>query len=367
MVICALGSNKMGQLGLGHCEDVSTPTRCLQRMPHSEGTTTVASISGGANHTIVRFQCGYTWMAGCEVTGDDTTQSSDLKYAEFSCVNLEPPEPHGVQCEKFKACTATWEASIFVAALNDRDYVLVRGAGPKGELGLGQDVINTGKDPRCLALDFPPKSERIVDISSGLQHTAVVLENGEIWGWGYGRKGQLGGSVTGVAWEPAKVEGIGFPAVRVACGREFTVVVGRGGQVAVLGGQRWNIKAHAPENGVPGFIDVQASWHGVYVLLEDRSLLSWGRNDKGQLRPTGLPPVQKFAAGSEHVLALTTNGQVLAWGWGEHGNCGLLLDQKKNVKVGTWNVLWDKENEEKYGKAIGVGAGCATSFIEIQG
>jgi len=32
--------------------------------------------------------------------------------------------------------------------------------------------------------------------------------------------------------------------------------------------------------------------------------------------------VSKFSSGYEHVLAVTVNGQLMSWGWNEHGNLG---------------------------------------------
>ena len=89
-------------------------------------------------------------------------------------------------------------------------------------------------------------------------------------------------------------------------------------------------------------------------------LPAWGRNDHGQLPPAGLPSLDTICAGSEHMLAVDVNGQVLAWGWGEHGNCSTPVDERCDVN-GRYNVL-----EVPKGK-ITVGAGCATSFVAISG
>ena len=43
----------------------------------------------------------------------------------------------------------------------------------------------------------------------------------------------------------------------------------------------------------------------------------------GSLAPVkGLPRVSKFSSGYEHVLAVTGSGQLMSWGWNEHGNLG---------------------------------------------
>ena len=87
-------------------------------------------------------------------------------------------------------------------------------------------------------------------------------------------------------------------------------------------------------------------------------IVSFGRNDHGQLPPFGLPPIEAMSAGSEHCLALTKTGKVLAWGWGEHGNCGKHTDSDGDVK-GRWNEIELPHSQ----KVTAVYAGCATSFI----
>ena len=43
--------------------------------------------------------------------------------------------------------------------------------------------------------------------------------------------------------------------------------------------------------------------------------------------------VSKALAGSEHCLCLTEGGDVFAWGWNEHGNCGVGEGRVENVKT----------------------------------
>jgi len=106
---------------------------------------------------------------------------------------------------------------------------------------------------------------------------------------------------------------------------------------------------------------VGASWGSIFILHNDGKLVSWGRDDHGQLTPPQLPPVSKIAIGSEHTLALTAEGEVCAWGWGEHGNCG------PGAVDGDVKGRWNTVASSKYlpqGSAISlVGAGCATSWI----
>ena len=64
--------------------------------------------------------------------------------------------------------------------------------------------------------------------------------------------------------------------------------------------------------------------------VEEGEVTAWGRDNYNQLGGGGAKPgevllqnIVKAIAGSEHCLALSTEGKVLAWGWNEHGSCGL--------------------------------------------
>jgi protein ATS1 len=119
-----------------------------------------------------------------------------------------------------------------------------------------------------------------------------------------------------------------------------------------------------------GYKDIGASWHGIYVHVvlgaeKSASLVAWGRNDRGQLPPPGLPEPVKIAVGSEHVLALLEGGEAVTFGWGEHGNCGPDTDESGNVS-GTYNVVSLPDSVRVGAKIVGVGAGCATSWLIVE-
>jgi protein ATS1 len=194
-----------------------------------------------------------------------------------------------------------------------------------------------------------------------MAHVVAVLSNGEVWGWGKGRKGQLGGP-SGNVWTPRKIVEIGFFATDAICGKDFTCVFGSPstGEVSLLGlssNDRFGVRANAMA-AVPGWNQVAASWGSIFVLLKTGEVIAWGRDDHGQLPPAGLPLLNAIAAGSEHCLGLTKAGKVLAWGWGEHGNCGEPTGPNGDVK-GRWNEIRLSR------PVVSIFAGCATSFVVV--
>lgn len=352
----AFGSNGSGQLGLEHREDVSAPTRCL--VPDLQSSDIPVKIVAGGNHTLVLFQSGAIYAAGENKDGRTcTSQQIGFGRVQF-------PSPDETLIDRFTSCSATWEASMFVH-LGTTIYSC--GTGHKGELGHseGCTVIN---EPRQI-LHFPPLGMEIVNIASSMWHTVAVLSSGEVYGWGQGRKGQLG-KPAGAIWIPRRFCDLPFPAKRVCCGREFTYIVGEpgSGHHMIFGSDKWDVQTAVPDFGaLPSWTDIGANWGSIHVLLRDHSLLSWGRNDHGQLAPAGLPPIRCIAAGSEHVLALTTNHILIAWGWGEHGNCGQDIDETGDVKR-RWNqiALPADVSTSPTESALSIGAGCASSWVWYQ-
>jgi len=346
----ALGSNGSGQLGLGHDEDVSEP--CLVALPAGIAQHQIKQITAGGNHTVVLTEAGDVYASGSNA-GNRCGFGIDKDCSlSFQRVRLSHGTAQNVTVEM---CAATWDASLFVTA----DGVLVCGTGAKGELGLGKGVT-TASEP-ALIRGFPPEDTDVVDIVACMGHVVAVLSNGDVYGWGAGRHGQLGQPEEDV-WSPRRVEGIPFRASGAVCGKDFTCVFSHSddGRFMLLGPSkrdRYNIRDSVPRV-LPGWKDVCASWGSILVLMPSGDVHGWGRNDHGQLPPPNVPSLRAIHAGSEHILALDHTGQVLAWGWGEHGNCARPVDDQSDVK-GRWNAL------ECPGSALMslIAAGCATSFF----
>ncbi|KAJ6032118.1 hypothetical protein N7540_002850 [Penicillium herquei] len=448
MNLFAFGSNGSGQLGLGHEEDVSTPHQCLFTQQSTDAIQSeiqskhkIIQIVAGGNHTLLLTQKGHVYASGCNTDWrcgpdlDSFTEEQPRNGGEnllrFRRVILTD-NVTGLRTDTFKHVSATWEGSILVAnaAINagdekptHQDKVFVLGSSPKGELGLRCDTGNTMIIPGTSIPDFPPTGTQISALASSMGHTVAVLSNGEVYGWGGARKGQLGDELKGekIIWTPKRINGIPFPTTGAVCGREFTVLLGKKTEMEfmVLGNRenRWGILDVVDSEGLRlrirkwrtdgagtegegtreeemekasvdsssaagkwGLGQIGASWHGIYAhvnlgesLFDARAgsmgksetvLIAWGRNDRGQLPPPDLPALDELAVGSEHVLALLRDGSVVAFGWGEHGNCGPETDPHGNVAglfklVPLADVLADRK------RVVGVGAGCATSWLIV--
>ncbi|EME76844.1 uncharacterized protein MYCFIDRAFT_43975 [Pseudocercospora fijiensis CIRAD86] len=354
----AFGSNGSGQLGIGHRDDVSAPQECVH--DSSLDGTTLKQLAAGGNHALVLSHGGKLISTGDNSDGRSWLQEREASSRWTSVQNVASEETAGAGAVDHVA--ATWSAS-FAVCHGKSSAIIASGTGNSGELGLGRDVV-TAQSPQCIK-NLWPESAKVVKAASCMGHVAIVLSNGEVWGWGKGRKGQLGQPNENV-WTPRKIEGIPFFAVDAVCGKDFTCIFGdpATGELLVLGptgSDRFGIRSNAPAS-VSGWKQVAASWGSIYVLFPPGEVVSWGRNDHGQLAPPKLPPLGLIASGSEHCLGLTKTGKVLAWGWGEHGNCGIPTDDSGDV-TGRWNEIPLSH------PATSIFAGCATSFIvtEVEG
>ncbi|KAL8818107.1 MAG: hypothetical protein Q9191_008012, partial [Dirinaria sp. TL-2023a] len=303
-MLYALGSNSNGQLGIGTYEDVSEAKPCIVECDENDPPGMPIKISAGGSHTLLLFDSGILFSAGNNQHGQagvkpranlsSSSPDSDTNFTEITFPTELP---------KVKLCSTTWEASIIIT-LDDEVYSF--GSGPNGELGTGlNNSSNLGRLPR-----IPPPDETIVNIASGIKHTVVVLSNGDVYGWGDGRKGQLGEPAE-IVRAPRKINGAKYIR-RATCGAAFTYLVGDPveGRHIVLGSNKWGVRVHSPTY-MRGWIGIGSNWNGIMALTSSGELVTWGRNDRGQLGPSGTArhDVSQLALGSEHTVVLTREGK----------------------------------------------------------
>lgn len=350
-MLYAFGSNGSGQLGVGHEDDLSLPAPST--LDTYESKSCIKQVAAGGNHTLFLNTDGRVAVTGSNDHGQcNFTNDINTRQPRFESVNHNS-EQGEVKASSIGYVAATWNASILCTF---DGQILVVGEGLNGELGLGNQVSHLST-AQCIP-EFPPAGRSVVQLAACMAHVVAVLDDGNVYGWGKGSKGQLGEPAEDV-WIPRKIQGIAFTVSKAVCGKDFTCLAGAEGELSILGlktRDRFNLLGSKPV-AVPGWKDIAASWGSVFILMSDGKLISFGRNDHGQLAPSNLPSLSALAAGSEHCLAISDAGDVLAWGWGEHGNCGERTDHRGDVN-GRWNVVRLQAQ-----KASAVFAGCATSFV----
>lgn len=381
----ALGSNGSFQLGIGHDDDVSSPQRCVfntrdvdvivDHVPLDGGNDEqIRKVVAGGNHTLLLTTHGRVWAAGSNAVGQcgwsaPGVDQATRDRATGTWMLVDWSRQGQSEVSRFTDVAATWTASYFVVGGH---IVYACGHGEKGELGIGQGNNDSPTPMQCLDLrELEPgvPHAEIETISGCMNHVVVLSSSGKLYGWGACRKGQLGEDVksTKVIWSPKALDvGLQWRPRQVVTGREFTLVVGeRLGEQCFLGdsARAGFITPIVLEDEPQQDFVVHAGWSHIVMSLGDGSIQEFGRNLRGQLlKRTPDQRLARFVMGSEHLLAATSSGAVIAWGWGEHGNCGSQVDEKKNV-VGRYNTLFQSDHSIR---VAGVGAGCATSFFWVK-
>jgi hypothetical protein len=168
--------------------------------------------------------------------------------------------------------------------------------------------------------------------------------------WGGNRRGQLGNGTTAGSPVPVKVAGLSH-VTGISAGYDSSIATRTNGISAITSVWTWGgndfgqlgdgtLTSHStPERvtGLPVYIaGISAGGGFATVLGTDGTVWAWGDDSAGQLgnAPSSTPvtrPVNTIGAGSGitqlsagdfHVLALKSNGSVLAWGSNGSGQLG---------------------------------------------
>lgn len=358
--LLALGSNGSGQLGIGHRSDTATPHLCKFDKKDIESIgegDQILKIVAGGNHTLVLLQSGAVFTAGNNEAGQCYLPPQEAQTSIFKRLmldDLHDADPASGE-PKIVDISATWEASFL---LDSKGRIFSFGTGSRGELGRG-DYLTTSNHFSPPAHAFYSEHSKFIKLRSGMRHTVAIAEDGEVYGWGSCRKGELGPDLERQkeVRSPEKLS-IHSRCQEAALGRSFTILSGTAGYE--IFGQDQALH-NLEELNNPSLKTIHAGWTTAYTLVNQR-VKAFGSNTRGQHPSDNLPDLSKLAAGSEHCLGLTSTGQVVAWGWSEHGNCGEPTDPRGNV-AGKSNTLAIPLDEDE--AVIDVAAGCATSFIVV--
>ncbi|KAL6498089.1 Ultraviolet-B receptor uvr8 [Orobanche gracilis] len=185
-------------------------------------------------------------------------------------------------------------------------------------------------------------------VAAGAEHTAAVTEDGELYGWGWGRYGNLGLGDRDDRLVPGKVSTYeGEKMVLVACGWRHTISVSSSGSLYTYGWSKYGQLGHGDfeDHLIPHKLEalresrisqISGGWRHTMAVTSDGILYGWGWNKFGQVgvgdNIDHCSPVQvKFphdqevvtiSCGWRHTLAVTKRQNVFSWGRGTNGQLG---------------------------------------------
>ncbi|MCL2793310.1 MAG: hypothetical protein FWD87_09485 [Spirochaetaceae bacterium] len=320
----AWGSNWDGRTGLGITSgNTLTPTRV------GEATNWV-SVSAGSGHTMAIREGNTLWGWGSNGSGqlgDGTTTSRSI--------------PAQVQSGTWTFVSA---GSSHTVAIRTGGALWTWGSNREGQLGNGTvgafTNSNTPIQVTMATVTLPvPTVNTVTAVAAGNSHTLVIGANGTLWGWGNSDNGQTGLRMLGGTPTAPLQAGIATNWASVSAGAFHTVAVTTNGQLWAWGNNQFGQLGNGTttNHDVPVRIGTATNWASVsagerhtVAVTTTGQLWAWGRNWDGAtgldttsgntLTPTRVGIATNWAsvsAGAFHTVAVTTNGQL--WAWGDRG------------------------------------------------
>jgi uncharacterized repeat protein (TIGR02543 family) len=251
-----------------------------------------------------------------------------------------------IQVQRFNHLTG---GTLHSVGMTTSGQVYAWGLNDVGQLGDGTTVNKS--TPTLISF---PAGETIKDVVAGQYHSFAVTTNGRVYAWGRNDYGQLGDDTKTNRSTPTLIS---FPAgetIRnVVAEQEHSLAVTTTGRVYAWGRNNSGQLGDNTlvDNSNPTLIlfpagetirNVAVGYGHSLAVTTTGQVFAWGRNAVGQLGdgtttdrrtptlisfdgPNGLndgETMRDVVAGGEYSHAVTTNGRVYSWGWNLVGQLG---------------------------------------------
>ncbi|WP_159888523.1 RCC1 domain-containing protein [Paenibacillus puerhi] len=243
-------------------------------------------------------------------------------------------------------------------ALEDDGSVWVWGDNSSGQLGTGDAINRSVPVGDVRYADGTVLSSNFSSVAAGGRFTAALRNDGTVWMWGEGARGQLGHGTAELSRKAVQAS-IPNPVVAIAAGKNHMLALDDNGYVWAWGDNTFGqagqdhtalTKVTVPmqvtlEGGAPlrGVASIAASSQSdsSFAILNNGGVFAWGANRSGQLGigvregtdiepaivdiPDVVAPLQgikSIALGEQFGFAVNEEGRLLSWGRSQNGLFG---------------------------------------------
>ena len=244
--------------------------------------------------------------------------------------------------EKKYRVTSISSGLYHTCIINDNGQVIGGGENDDGQLQPDRQNDFFTRKPKLLEMIL---QKQIAQVSCGLAHTAVITTEGIVLTFGQNEYGQLGHSFFSASSNKNKGNGNQDDDINVLDARTKIAPKIMDGEI-----RRQNA------------IQVACSESSTFVLTDRGQVYSCGMgargilglgSEEGVLVATNVKgcimgvPIMQISAGSSHVVALSTSGRVYSWGDNRFGQCGKDIDKKnKHILEPVYLQLVESGNKD---------------------
>lgn len=207
-------------------------------------------------------------------------------------------------------CTA-----VHQFAISSEGKVYAFGRNENGQLG-----VDDLKDRKCPVLVTELSGHRVVAAATGRKHSLFLTDKGQILACGDNAMGQCGIKGKNTYKTPQLVTYDGPPAVKIACGAEFSGMVDVAGDVWMWG---------HPQNGQCGnntdgkFIEKANKESFDFVVTPYKVSLFVEKDPRSKaVTPIRSVKATQISCGQNHTVIIDDKFRAFSWGFGGYGRLG---------------------------------------------
>lgn len=214
------GLNNFGQLGSGHSKNLNVPTKI--NVPSLE-LYQYAKLCCAGVHTVIVTGNNEIWVCGYNTYGQlgINTKDDSFKPVELTVFKEKGKVIKDVICGDYHSIFHTEEGELWSCGKNTQ-----------GQLGL--DDTNPRTTPHRIKFF---ELMNITHVSCGENHSIVIVDNNQVYGFGTNTRGQLGLTDTKTNVKiPTLIKLPTTSDIKILqCGRNFTVLVTVDDEIVVFG------------------------------------------------------------------------------------------------------------------------------------
>jgi alpha-tubulin suppressor-like RCC1 family protein len=222
---------------------------------------------------------------------------------------------------------------------NNNGQIWSWGRNLEGQLG-NNSTINQSTPVSIFGL------RTFCSISSGIKHSLGIDYKGQVWGWGYGKQGQLGNNtLIEYSCTPISVQGDKKTFCSIKGGDNYTISLDNHGQIWGWG---YNVKGQIGDNSTTDqstpvsvygvrktFCSIGNCYSTSFGIDYTGQVWGWGNNYNGEIGNNDSGDVYtpisikgnkktfcKIIGGQYHSISIDYTGQVWGWGYNIFGQIG---------------------------------------------